>query len=157
MPKAARISHIKAVMCMAFFRLCGACADDKIYLTLPLYHMSASLLGIGGCIDLGMICQTVILKLQWQKLKPNIKHLLFCYMLNVKSLDLKWKHNPNTEHWILGATCVLKRKFSASQFWKDCLKYDITVFQYIGELCRYLVNQSKVLKFVLHAKIIYSF
>ncbi|XP_010337427.3 long-chain fatty acid transport protein 6 isoform X1 [Saimiri boliviensis] len=43
----------------------------------------------------------------------------------------------------LGATCVLKKKFSASQFWGDCKKYDVTVFQYIGELCRYLCKQPK--------------
>ncbi|XP_066425288.1 long-chain fatty acid transport protein 6 isoform X2 [Molothrus aeneus] len=40
-----------------------------------------------------------------------------------------------------GATCVLKKKFSASQFWNDCRKYNVTVIQYIGELCRYLCNQ----------------
>ncbi|KAL2100227.1 hypothetical protein ACEWY4_004621 [Coilia grayii] len=94
LPKAARVSHIKAVMCMGFLRLCGARAGDNIYVTLPLYHMSASLLGIGGCIE-------------------------------------------------LGATCVLKKKFSASQFWTDCQKHKVTVFQYIGELCRYLLNQPK--------------
>ena len=43
-----------------------------------------------------------------------------------------------------GATCILKKKFSASQFWNDCRKYDVTVFQYIGELCRYLCNQPPV-------------
>ncbi|XP_050768663.1 long-chain fatty acid transport protein 6-like isoform X3 [Gymnogyps californianus] len=40
-----------------------------------------------------------------------------------------------------GATCVLKKKFSASQFWSDCKKYNVTVIQYIGELCRYLCSQ----------------
>lgn len=44
----------------------------------------------------------------------------------------------------LGATCILKKKFSASQFWKDCVKHNVTVFQYVGELCRYLVNQPVV-------------
>lgn len=53
LPKAARVSHMKAVMSMGFLRLCGATASDNIYVTLPLYHMAASLLGIGGCIDLG--------------------------------------------------------------------------------------------------------
>ncbi|MGH0179768.1 UNVERIFIED_CONTAM: hypothetical protein FKN15_002487 [Acipenser sinensis] len=53
LPKAARISHLKAVMCLCFFQMCGATSDDIIYVTLPLYHMSASLLGIGGCIELG--------------------------------------------------------------------------------------------------------
>uniref|UniRef100_A0A8C3NM94 long-chain-fatty-acid--CoA ligase n=1 Tax=Cyanoderma ruficeps TaxID=181631 RepID=A0A8C3NM94_9PASS len=40
-----------------------------------------------------------------------------------------------------GATCVLKKKFSARQFWNDCRKYNVTMFLYIGELCRYLCNQ----------------
>ncbi|XP_062473443.1 long-chain fatty acid transport protein 6 isoform X3 [Pezoporus occidentalis] len=40
-----------------------------------------------------------------------------------------------------GATCVLKKKFSASQFWSDCKKYNVTIIQYIGELCRYLCSQ----------------
>ncbi|KAL0963264.1 hypothetical protein UPYG_G00351880 [Umbra pygmaea] len=44
---------------------------------------------------------------------------------------------------VLGATCVLKKKFSASQFWNDCRKYNVTIFQYIGELCRYLCHQPK--------------
>ncbi|XP_068430965.1 long-chain fatty acid transport protein 2 [Clinocottus analis] len=95
LPKAARIGHMKAIVSMSFLHMCGATSDDVIYVTLPLYHMSASLLGIGGCIH-------------------------------------------------LGATCVLKKKFSASQFWKDCVKHDVTVVQYIGELCRYLFNHPTV-------------
>lgn len=51
--KAAHIGHLKAILSMAFFPMCGATSDDIIYITLPLYHMSASLLGIGGCIHLG--------------------------------------------------------------------------------------------------------
>lgn len=39
-----------------------------------------------------------------------------------------------------GATLILKRRFSASVFWEDCRRYEVTVFQYIGELCRYLLN-----------------
>ncbi|NP_001008639.1 hsFATP2a_ACSVL_like domain-containing protein [Danio rerio] len=39
-----------------------------------------------------------------------------------------------------GSTFVLRRKFSASQFWDDCRKYNITVMQYIGETLRYLCN-----------------
>ncbi|XP_006895367.1 PREDICTED: very long-chain acyl-CoA synthetase isoform X2 [Elephantulus edwardii] len=39
-----------------------------------------------------------------------------------------------------GATIVLRSKFSASQFWDDCRKYNVTVIQYIGELLRYLCN-----------------
>lgn len=39
-----------------------------------------------------------------------------------------------------GASLVLKRKFSVNDFWDDVNKYGVTIFQYIGELCRYLLN-----------------
>ncbi|XP_034955894.1 long-chain fatty acid transport protein 6 [Zootoca vivipara] len=92
LPKAAIISHLQVLKGAAGLWAFGATSDDIIYITLPLYHSAASLLGIGGCIE-------------------------------------------------LGATCVLRKKFSASQFWTDCKKYNITVIQYIGELCRYLCKQ----------------
>ncbi|XP_043916743.1 long-chain fatty acid transport protein 6-like [Protopterus annectens] len=95
LPKAAVISELQAIKgCIGLWAF-GATKDDIVYTTLPLYHSAASLIGVGGCIE-------------------------------------------------LGATCVLKKKFSASQFWNDCRKYNITIFQYIGELCRYLCNQPKV-------------
>lgn len=40
----------------------------------------------------------------------------------------------------VGGSVILKRKFSTTQFWDDCVKYGATQFQYIGELCRYLLN-----------------
>ncbi|KAM9104660.1 long-chain fatty acid transport protein 6 isoform 2-T12 [Megaptera novaeangliae] len=94
LPKAAVICQLQAIKGSAGLWAFGCTSDDIIYITLPLYHSSGSLLGIGGCIE-------------------------------------------------LGATCVLKKKFSASQFWNDCRKYNVTVFQYIGELCRYLCKQPK--------------
>ncbi|XP_042341978.1 very long-chain acyl-CoA synthetase-like [Plectropomus leopardus] len=42
-----------------------------------------------------------------------------------------------------GITVVLRRKFSASHFWNDCRKYNVTVIQYIGEIMRYLCNTPK--------------
>uniref|UniRef100_A0A3P8VWI1 long-chain-fatty-acid--CoA ligase n=1 Tax=Cynoglossus semilaevis TaxID=244447 RepID=A0A3P8VWI1_CYNSE len=42
-----------------------------------------------------------------------------------------------------GMTIVLRRKFSASQFWDDCRKHNVTVMQYIGETMRYLCNMPK--------------
>ena len=41
-----------------------------------------------------------------------------------------------------GNTVVLRRKFSASNFWKDCAIHKVTVAQYIGEICRYLLRQA---------------
>ena len=40
-----------------------------------------------------------------------------------------------------GACVVLRRRFSATQFWSDIRQEDCTLFAYIGELCRYLANQ----------------
>tara|TARA_B100001057_G_scaffold75766_1_gene70459 strand:+ start:404 stop:2167 length:1764 start_codon:yes stop_codon:yes gene_type:complete len=39
-----------------------------------------------------------------------------------------------------GATTVIKEKFSASEFWPDVRKHKVTMFGYVGELCRYLMN-----------------
>ncbi|MBZ8132930.1 long-chain-acyl-CoA synthetase [Afifella sp. IM 167] len=39
-----------------------------------------------------------------------------------------------------GASVVIRERFSASQFWDDVVDFECTIFQYIGELCRYLVN-----------------
>ena len=40
-----------------------------------------------------------------------------------------------------GGRMVLRRRFSASQFWDDVRTHGVTVTQYSGEMCRYLVNQ----------------
>ena len=41
---------------------------------------------------------------------------------------------------VRGGSVVVREKFSASQFWDDVADWNCTLFQYIGELCRYLVN-----------------
>ncbi len=93
MPKAAKISHVRAQLYMrAFAAASGANARDRLYCALPLYHSTGGLCGVGAAL------------------------------LN-------------------GGTLVLRRKFSASQFWDDIAEHDCTIFVYIGELCRYLVNQ----------------
>ncbi|MGY2033189.1 long-chain-acyl-CoA synthetase [Nocardia gipuzkoensis] len=40
-----------------------------------------------------------------------------------------------------GGTFALARGFSASRFWDEVIREQATAFIYIGELCRYLVNQ----------------
>jgi fatty-acyl-CoA synthase len=37
-----------------------------------------------------------------------------------------------------GGSVVIRDRFSARQFWDDITRWDCTLFQYIGELCRYL-------------------
>ncbi len=39
-----------------------------------------------------------------------------------------------------GGSVVIREKFSAREFWDDIERWNCTIFQYIGEFCRYLVN-----------------
>jgi fatty-acyl-CoA synthase len=39
-----------------------------------------------------------------------------------------------------GGSVVIRDKFSARRFWDDVVRWDCTLVQYIGELCRYLVH-----------------
>ena len=43
---------------------------------------------------------------------------------------------------INGGSAVVAERFSASCFWDEVVAWDCTLFQYIGELCRYLVASS---------------
>ena len=93
LPKAARINHMRAQLYMrGFAGATGAGADDRIYVTLPLYHATGGLCAIGAAL------------------------------LN-------------------GGRVLLRNGFSAHHFWTEVAELRATMFVYIGELCRYLVNQ----------------
>lgn len=92
LPKAAKITHMKLRSTGRTARaLVKISANDRVYNTLPLYHITGGGLGLVGPIS-------------------------------------------------VGATVILRRKFSASQFWEDVRDSDATLFVYIGELCRYLLG-----------------
>ncbi len=40
----------------------------------------------------------------------------------------------------VGGSCYIRERFSASEFWSDAIQHDCTLFIYVGELCRYLLN-----------------
>jgi len=42
-----------------------------------------------------------------------------------------------------GGAIAIRRKFSSSHFWNDTRKFRATKFCYVGELCRYLMNQPE--------------
>jgi fatty-acyl-CoA synthase len=92
MPKAANITHLRA--CMMGGGAAGAQQlgpEDRVYVTLPLYHSAGGVMAAGSAL-------------------------------------------------MSGAVLVLARKFSARRFWSDCRENEVTSFQYIGELCRYLLH-----------------
>ncbi|CAB3410048.1 unnamed protein product [Caenorhabditis bovis] len=96
MPKAAVIKHFRYYsIAVGAAKSFGIRSQDRMYVSMPIYHTAAGILGVGQAI-LG------------------------------------------------GSSCVIRKKFSASNFWKDCVKYDCTVSQYIGEICRYLLAQPIV-------------
>jgi fatty-acyl-CoA synthase len=39
-----------------------------------------------------------------------------------------------------GGSAAIRERFSGREFWDDIVRWDCTLFQYIGELCRYLLN-----------------
>ncbi len=41
---------------------------------------------------------------------------------------------------VQGGSVVIRERFSAREFWTDIVRHGCTLFFYIGELCRYLVN-----------------
>eukprot|EP00057_Strongylocentrotus_purpuratus_P013702 XP_011668176.1 PREDICTED: bile acyl-CoA synthetase-like [Strongylocentrotus purpuratus] len=94
LPKASRLSHYKMLAGGFMLETFKMSSDDVMYITLPLYHVSALFIGLSNVINAGV-------------------------------------------------TCVLRRKFSASNFWSDCRQNDVTMFMYIGELFRYLIAQPK--------------
>ncbi|MGO9768779.1 MAG: long-chain-acyl-CoA synthetase [Roseiarcus sp.] len=40
----------------------------------------------------------------------------------------------------VGGSCYIRERFSASEFWSEAIRHDCTMFIYVGELCRYLLN-----------------
>lgn len=71
-------------------------------------------------------------------------------LLGIKSNDILYNPNPlyHTAGGMIGVGFailkgipnVLRAKFSVSAYWTDCIKYNCTTAQYIGEMCRYLLN-----------------
>jgi fatty-acyl-CoA synthase len=44
---------------------------------------------------------------------------------------------------VAGGSVVVRPRFSARDFWDEIARWDCTLFQYIGELCRYLLNRPR--------------
>ncbi|MEO1322780.1 MAG: long-chain-acyl-CoA synthetase [Pseudomonadota bacterium] len=92
LPKAARLTHARTQgMMRSFIGTNKITSRDRVYITLPLYHGTGGLCGVGQAL-------------------------------------------------MTGASIILRKRFSASQFWDDATDHGATAIVYIGELCRYLVN-----------------
>ncbi|MEM7661263.1 MAG: long-chain-acyl-CoA synthetase [Pseudomonadota bacterium] len=95
LPKAAKLTQMRTQgMMRTFVMPTEVNARDRVYVTLPLYHSTGGVCGVGIAL-------------------------------------------------MTGACVVLRSKFSVSKFWDDVADNGATVFVYIGELCRYLLNQPE--------------
>ena len=91
LPKAAIISWRKLWTGCSFFTYwCGMRHTDRFYTVMPMFHGTASILGLVPVLA-------------------------------------------------AGATYVLGHKFGTKSFWQDVRKHDVTIIQYVGEACRYLL------------------
>lgn len=88
----------------------------------------------------------------------NRRFLQACYyfgqsVLKVRQSDVMYTaglplyHNTGiSQAWGVvltgGGAVALRRKFSASRFFDDCDRFDVTMFTYVGEICRYLVKSK---------------
>jgi fatty-acyl-CoA synthase len=92
MPKAANINHYRLMLAAhGFAGAMGTRADDRMYVTLPMYHTTGGVCAIGSVL-------------------------------------------------VAGGSAFIRERFSAHEFWTDIVRAQCTLFQYIGELCRYLVH-----------------
>uniref|UniRef100_A0A913IBI0 Very long-chain fatty acid transport protein n=1 Tax=Strongyloides stercoralis TaxID=6248 RepID=A0A913IBI0_STRER len=95
-PKPAVIKHYRYFFMSTGIKTAfGITNKDRMYITMPMYHSAAGILGAGQLV-------------------------------------------------VGGSSLVIRKKFSASNFWKDAVKYKCTASQYIGEICRYLLAQKNI-------------
>ena len=90
-----------------------------------------------------------------KKLRKLIPYFLVCCSFNVimktTENDVIWSPLPlyHSQGGVLGigqtlfaGSCIAFRpKFSASNFWKDIINAEATLFIYLGEICRYIYAQ----------------
>ena len=86
-----------------------------------------------------------------KQLRYIVCGVLIHYMMPLRSSDRLYYYLPLyhmaggllgvSQTLLFGLSGAVVPRFSASNFWEDCIRYKCTVCQYIGEICRYLYAQ----------------
>ncbi|HEY0494288.1 MAG TPA: long-chain-acyl-CoA synthetase [Kutzneria sp.] len=122
-------------------------ADDHDPVQTPLIHARDKAFYVFTSGTTGLPKASSMSHFRWLKAMTGLGHLgvrltsgdtLYCclplYHNNALTVSLSSVLGA-------GATFALGRTFSASRFWDDIQRTRATAFCYIGELCRYLLNQ----------------
>lgn len=118
------------------------CSAEPLALAFPKLHDRALLIYTSGTTGLPKATNITHRRIvEWS--------YWFAGMMNVQSHDRLYDCLPMYHSiggivavgsmLVKGGSVVVRDKFSASRFWDDVVAYECTIFQYIGELCRYLV------------------
>jgi len=115
---------------------------NKIYIDDPCFYIYTS--GTTGLPKAGIFKHGRWMKIfgnygvMAMQLQPN--DIMYCTLplYHATGLIICWSS-------VLAGSAglVIKRKFSASNFWNDINKYNVTSIGYVGELCRYLMAQPE--------------
>jgi len=121
--------------------------DDKNPLTVKdlklrdnyVYIFTSGTTGLPKAVPISHY-HTISASLAWSKFYMNITPDDIMYIslpfFHSNALNIGWAAALGG-----GATIAIARKFSASNFWDQIRKYKATCFNYVGEICRYLLNQ----------------
>jgi fatty-acyl-CoA synthase len=138
----------------------GGMAENFTPLDLPIATLTGEPLSAGERVPLTIEDRALYIYTSGTTGLPkaaNINHyrlMLACYgfagVMDTRSSDRMYDALPmyHTVGGVVatgallvnGGATIIKEKFSAREFWDDIVRWDCTLFQYIGELCRYLLN-----------------
>ena len=98
---------------------------DSIHYTDPLlYIYTSGTTGLPKAVNITHVRQVFACIASHFTIGLDVDDRVYCYLPMYHSSG---GQVATGSALFMGVTTVIKKKFSASSFWKDCIKYDITV------------------------------
>eukprot|EP00096_Caligus_rogercresseyi_P012593 TRINITY_DN5325_c0_g1_i1.p1 TRINITY_DN5325_c0_g1~~TRINITY_DN5325_c0_g1_i1.p1 ORF type:complete len:706 (-),score=171.66 TRINITY_DN5325_c0_g1_i1:280-2397(-) len=114
--------------------------DVKLnYSDVIFYIYTSGTTGLPKPVKITHMRQMVIIVAIRNLLAMNSEDISYCYLPLYHASGIQMGIGNAFAN---GGKIIIKKKFSASNFWKDCVKYNVTTTQYIGEICRFLLAKK---------------